>query len=118
MVGYGKGWQTAHLNEYGNSNNDEGPGGIPEATEAADGANFTLRAPREVEASDATICIFLLTLRDVQKPAVRGVKEGNTARQVGAHDPVLSVSRHDGTDHRSELDRRPVNMKQGDSRQR
>ncbi|KAH1970492.1 hypothetical protein KXW88_003824 [Aspergillus fumigatus] len=81
-----KGWQTAHLNEYGNSNDDEGPGGILEATEAADRANFTLRARLEVEVSAATISIFPLTLRDVQKPAVRGVKKGNAARQIGARD--------------------------------
>lgn len=55
--------------------------------------------------------VLLLQLGDVEEAAVGSMEQGNTAGQVGAHDPVLSVTRHHGTDHQTELAAGPVDMK-------
>lgn len=62
--------------------------------------------------------VFLLELGDMKETSVGSVEQSDPTWKIETHHPVLGVTWHHGTDHKTELTDEPVQVKKGNGRER
>lgn len=108
----------SHLNSHSETDGNEDLAGMVETAEAVDQSTTALDIRGRFDEMLALGNIFLLKLGDMKETSVGSVEQGNAARQVGAHDPVLGVTGKHGANHDTELTDEPVQVKKGNGRER